>query len=116
MFSGKVYNLEVEGAHSYTTSCGAVHNCGDVMEVYVSIKDNKVVDAKFKTFGCCAAIAASDAVCELVKGRTVDEALKLAKQDIVDFLGELPALKIHCSVLGIDALKAAIKDYQRKKE
>jgi len=90
--------------------------CGDLMEVYISVKNNKVVDAKFKTFGCCAAIAASDAVCELVKGKTVEQALKLTKQDVVDFLGELPALKIHCSVLGIDALKAAVKDYKSKKK
>jgi nitrogen fixation NifU-like protein len=90
--------------------------CGDVMKVEVKVVDNIVVDAKFKTFGCCAAIAASDAVCELVKGKTVDEALAMTKQEIVDHLGGLPHLKIHCSVLGIDALKAAVKDYQEKQK
>jgi nitrogen fixation NifU-like protein len=90
--------------------------CGDVMEFYIEVKDGKIVDAKFKTFGCCAAIAASDAVCELAKGKTLDQALALTKQDVVKFLGELPTLKVHCSVLGIDALKAAIKDYKSKKK
>jgi nitrogen fixation NifU-like protein len=88
--------------------------CGDVMHVEVRIEDNIVVEAKFKTFGCCAAIAASDAICDLVKGKTVEDALKLTKQDVVDYLGTLPQLKVHCSVLGIDALQAAIRDYQEK--
>jgi nitrogen fixation NifU-like protein len=102
---------EIEGA----SGTGEVGNpaCGDVMKVTVKVEDGKVVDAKFKTFGCCAAIAASDAVCELVKGKTVEEALNITKQDIINFLGgELPQLKIHCSILGVDALKAAIKDSQ----
>ena len=90
--------------------------CGDVMRVEVKIEGNIVRDAKFKTFGCCAAIAASDAVCELVKGKTVEQALAMTKQEIVDHLGGLPQLKVHCSVLGIDALKAAIKDYKEKKK
>jgi NifU-like protein involved in Fe-S cluster formation len=113
-FSGPVYNLEVEGDHSYVTSCAAVHNCGDIMQVYVKIKGEKIVDAKFKTFGCCAAIASSDAVCELVKGKTLDEALTLTKDDIVKYLGDLPPVKVHCSLLGVDALKKAVKDYKDK--
>lgn len=115
-FFGLVHNLEVEKSHSYTTSCAAVHNCGDVMKVEVRIKDNIIKDARFKTFGCCAAIAASDAVCELVKGKTVEEALSLTKQDVVEHLGGLPDFKVHCSILGIDALKAAVRDYQEKQK
>ena len=103
---------ELKGANGI----GEVGNpaCGDVMKVEVRIVDGIVVEAKFKTFGCCAAIAASDAVCELVRGKTIKEAMDLTKQDVIDFLGALPTLKIHCSVLGIDALKAAIADYQEK--
>ena len=89
--------------------------CGDVMKVEVKIEGGIVKDAKFKTFGCCAAIAASDAVCDLVKGKTIEEALSMTKQDIVDYLGGLPQLKVHCSVLGIDAMKAAIMDFQKKR-
>jgi len=122
-----MYSCKVMEHFSHPKNVGTLKNpsgtgkvgnpvCGDLMEVYISVKNNKVVDAKFKTFGCCAAIAASDAVCELVKGKTLEQALKLTKQDVVDFLGELPALKIHCSVLGIDALKAAVKDYKAKRK
>ncbi len=89
-------------------------SCGDVMQVQLKVKDNKILDAKFKTFGCCAAIASSDAVCELIKGKTIDEALKLTKEDVIKFLGELPPVKVHCSILGIDALKKAVKDYKDK--
>jgi nitrogen fixation NifU-like protein len=121
MYSEKVMdhfkNPKNVGEIADASGVGEVGNpaCGDVMHVSVKIKDNKIVDAKFKTFGCCAAIAASDAICELVKGKTVEEALNMTKQDVIDFLGgELPQLKVHCSVLGIDSLKAAIKDYQSK--
>lgn len=104
------------GEIEHADGTGEVGNpaCGDVMKVEVRIVDNVIKDAKFKTFGCCAAIAASDAVCDLVKGKTVEEALAMTKQDIVDHLGGLPQFKVHCSVLGIDALKAAIKDFQEK--
>ena len=89
--------------------------CGDVMKVHIKVEDGVIKEAKFLTFGCCAAIAASDAVCELVKGKTLDEALALTKQDVIDYLGgELPQLKVHCSILGIDALKDAVKDYKEK--
>ncbi|MFH1668550.1 MAG: iron-sulfur cluster assembly scaffold protein [Candidatus Woesearchaeota archaeon] len=94
--------------------CGKVGNpsCGDVMLVQIKVEDGRITDAKFKTFGCCAAISASDAVCELVKGKTLEEAAKLTKDDIVKFLGDLPCVKIHCSILGIDGLKKAIEDYK----
>lgn len=85
--------------------------CGDVIEVYVKIEKDVLVDVKFKTFGCCAAIASSDAVCTLVKGKSIEQALKLTKDDVVKFLGTLPTLKVHCSILGIDALKKAIENY-----
>jgi len=88
--------------------------CGDIMNVFIEVKDGRIVDAKFKTFGCCAAIASSDAVCELVKGKTLDEALTLTKDDIVKYLGDLPPVKVHCSLLGVDALKKAVKDYKDK--
>lgn len=88
--------------------------CGDVLRLYIKVKDGKIVDAKFQTYGCVAAIASSDVLCDLVKGKTLDEAEKVTNKDIVKALGELPSVKIHCSVLGSEALKKAIKDYRRK--
>jgi len=89
--------------------------CGDVMQVFIKVKNNKVVDAKFKTYGCAAAISASDALCELVKGKTIQAASKITREDIVKFLEGLPLIKIHCSVLGIETLHEAIKNYKAKK-
>ena len=105
------------GALEDANGVGTVGNpaCGDVIEVYVKIESDILVDVKFKTFGCCAAIASSDAVCALAKGLNVTQALELTKADVVQFLGTLPTLKVHCSILGIDALKVAIDDYQKKK-
>ena len=88
--------------------------CGDIMEMYIKVKDNVIVDAKFKTFGCGAAIATSSMVTELVKGKTLDEALKISNQTVIEALGGLPAVKRHCSVLAEDALKSAIDDYLKK--
>ena len=88
--------------------------CGDVLKLFIKIKNNKITDTKIQTYGCVAAISAADILCELIKGKTIKKALKVRHQDIVDYLGGLPALKIHCSVLGIRALKAAIKDYKSK--
>ncbi len=92
--------------------------CGDVMELYLKIKkigDTAVIkDVKFHTMGCAAAIATSDMACELIKGKTIQEALKINYQDIVDGLGDLPPIKIHCSILAKQGLKAAIEDYQEK--
>ena len=78
-------------------------------------KDDKIEDIKFKTFGCAAAIATSSVMTDLAKGKTIQEALEITNEQIVQGLGELPPVKIHCSVLAADALKAAIKDYQKKK-
>jgi len=88
--------------------------CGDIMELYIKVKDNVITDAKFKTFGCGAAIATSSMVTELVKGKTIDEALKISNRAVAEALGGLPPIKMHCSVLAEEALKSAIEDYQRK--
>jgi len=89
-------------------------NCGDIMEVFLKVKDDRIVDVKAKTFGCVAAIATTSMMTKLVKGKSVDEAEKITKDDIVKALGDLPPLKYHCSILGIDALKRAIEDYRKK--
>jgi nitrogen fixation NifU-like protein len=85
--------------------------CGDVMELYIKVKDGTIVDAKFKTFGCAAAIATSSMVTEMVKGKSIKEALKISNKAVVEALDGLPAAKVHCSVLAEDVLKAAIEDY-----
>jgi nitrogen fixation NifU-like protein len=88
--------------------------CGDIMEMYIKVKDGVIVDAKFKTFGCGAAIATSSMATELVKGKPIEEALKLTNQAVAEALGGLPAIKMHCSVLAEDAFKAAVNDYLLK--
>ena len=97
---------------------GTVGNpvCGDLMTVYIKVKNNKLEDIKFKTFGCGAAIATSSMITELAKGKTIEEALKITRGDVADSLGGLPPVKMHCSNLAADALHAAIKDYLEKKE
>ena len=87
--------------------------CGDVMKLQIMVEDNKIVDAKFKTFGCGSAIASSSLATEWIKGKTLDEAEKLKNTEIVEELS-LPPVKIHCSVLAEDAIKAAISDYKGK--
>ena len=88
--------------------------CGDVMEISIKVKDNIIEDARFKTFGCCAAIATSSMVTELVKGETLEEAEKISKQAVADALDGLPPAKMHCSNLAADALHGAILDYREK--
>ena len=88
--------------------------CGDLMEIHIKVKDGKITDAKFQTFGCGAAIATSSMVTELAKGKTVDEAAKISRNDVANELDGLPPVKMHCSNLASDALKAAIEDYQQK--
>jgi len=90
--------------------------CGDAMKIYIKVKDGRIVDAKFKTFGCGAAIAVSSMVTEMVKGKTLDEALSISKEAVANELGGLPPQKMHCSNLGADALKKAIEDYRSKQE
>jgi nitrogen fixation protein NifU and related proteins len=88
--------------------------CGDIMKIYFKIKDDKIKDVKFQTFGCVSAIAASDALCELAKGKTLEEAKKITNKDIIDRLKGLPSIKVHCSVLGAEGLKKAIMNYESK--
>ena len=88
--------------------------CGDVMELYIKINDNKIIDAKFKTFGCGAAIASSSMLTELIKGKSVEEALKISNRAVVEALDGLPPVKMHCSVLAEEAFKSAIEDYLAK--
>lgn len=88
--------------------------CGDVMKLTIRVEEGHIVDARFKTFGCGAAIATSSMVTEMVKGKTLDEALQISNKAVAKSLGGLPKVKMHCSVLAEDALKAAIDDYRKK--
>ncbi len=88
--------------------------CGDVLEIYLKIKNNKIIDIKVKTFGCIAAIVTSSLLTDMVKGKTLEQAKKIKKGGIVKKLDGLPVIKIHCSVLAIDALHKAIENYERK--
>jgi len=85
--------------------------CGDIMELYIKVNNNTIVDAKFKTFGCGAAIATSSMVTEMVKGKTIGEALEISNRAVAEALDGLPPIKMHCSVLAEEALKSAIDDY-----
>lgn len=85
--------------------------CGDIMKMYLKIKDNRIEDAKFETFGCGSAIASSSMATEMIKGKTIDQALAVTNRQVVDALGGLPAHKLHCSVLAEESIKSAIKDY-----
>ena len=90
--------------------------CGDVMEIFLHIKDDIIKDIKFKTFGCTAAIASTSIATEMVKGKTLDEAYNLTRNDVAKELGGLPAIKMHCSNLAADALREAINNYRKKKK
>ena len=88
--------------------------CGDIMKLYIRVKDNRITEAKFKTFGCGAAIATSSKITELVKNKTLEEAEKISKQTVAEALDGLPANKMHCSNLAADALHKAIEDYKSR--
>ncbi|MDR0900164.1 MAG: Fe-S cluster assembly scaffold protein NifU [Methanobrevibacter sp.] len=88
--------------------------CGDMMTIYIKVKDDKIDDIKFKTFGCGAAIATSSMITELAKGKTVDEAYAISRNDVAEALDGLPDVKMHCSNLAADALQAAIENYRSK--
>ena len=105
---------EIENA----SGSGTVGNakCGDIMKMTIKVEKGVIVDVKFKTFGCGAAIATSSKATELVKGKTIDEALQLTNKMVADSLGGLPAVKVHCSVLAEEALHEAISDYKRRLE
>jgi len=106
------------GEIEHPDGVGRVGNpvCGDIMELYIKVENDKIVDAKFKTFGCGAAIATSSMVTELVKNRTIDEALKISNKAVAEALGGLPSIKMHCSVLAEEALKKALDDYRRRNQ
>lgn len=118
-YAGPVLNLEVEGVHSYLVEAAALHNCGDVMRMFIKIgrKDGEeyIEDVKFQTLGCGAAIATSSIATEMIKGKSLAEALKLTNRAVADALGGLPPVKMHCSVLAEEAVQKAIEDYQKKK-
>ena len=105
---GKIDNADAIGEAGNT-------RCGDIMKIYIKVKKDKIQNIKFETLGCAAAIATSSAMTDLVKGKSLDDAEKLSDQDIVDSLGELPPVKIHCSMLATQALKDAIKKYKNSK-
>ncbi len=91
--------------------------CGDVMKIYLDVDENEVIrDVKFETFGCAAAIATSSMATEMVKGKTIDEALKITNRDVADELGGLPPEKLHCSLLAEEALRAAVGNYRQRKD
>lgn len=95
---------------------GTVGNpvCGDMMTIYIKVDEEKITDIKFKTFGCGAAVATSSMITELAKGKNLDEAMKITRNDVADNLGGLPPIKMHCSNLAADALHEAIKDYKSR--
>ena len=88
--------------------------CGDQMKMYIKVKDDKIEDIRWKTYGCASAIASTSALSELAKGKTLGEALKISAKDIDDYLGNLPKHKFHCSVLGYQALAKAIEKYRER--
>jgi nitrogen fixation NifU-like protein len=90
--------------------------CGDAMQIFIKVQDDRITEAKFRTFGCGAAIAVSSMVTEMVKGKTLDEALSISKEAVAAELDGLPPQKMHCSNLGADALRKAIEDYKSKKK
>ncbi|MBE5749073.1 MAG: Fe-S cluster assembly scaffold protein NifU [Clostridiales bacterium] len=106
---GKIDNADGVGTVGNAT-------CGDIMKIYLKIENNIIVDAKFQTFGCAAAIATSSTATEMIIGKTIDEAERLTNADVVENLGGLPAQKMHCSVLAEEAIREAIKDYRAKQK
>ena len=106
-------NPRTVGSIDDASGVGEVGNakCGDIMKMYLQIKDGIISDVKFETFGCGSAIASSSMATELIKGKTIDEALAVTNKQVVDALGGLPAQKLHCSVLAEESIKAAVKDY-----
>ena len=121
MYSDKVIdhfnNPRNMGEISDADGIGKVGNkvCGDVMYIYIKVKDDRIADIKFKTMGCAAAIATSSIITELAKGKTLDEAMKITKESVSDALEGLPPIKQHCSNLAADGLHKAIEDYRERK-
>ena len=90
--------------------------CGDIMKIYLDIKDDKISDIKFKTFGCAAAIASTSALTQIAKGKTLSDAKKLTMKDVEEELGKLPQIKKHCAAMSVEALGKAIEDYENKNQ
>lgn len=122
-----MYNEKVMEAFAHPKNVGEIENpdglgkvgnaaCGDIMQITLRIENDRIKDAKFKTFGCAAAIATSSTATEMVKGMTLDEALKVTNSMVVEKLEGLPPQKLHCSVLAEEAIKAAIEDYRSKQK
>jgi nitrogen fixation protein NifU and related proteins len=103
---------EIQDASGVGTEGNPV--CGDLMTIYITVEDDVITDIKFKTFGCGAAIATSSMITEMAIGKTLDEALKITRDDVAEELEGLPPVKMHCSNLAADALRAAIEDYKKK--
>lgn len=122
---GDIYSEKVKDHFFHPRNVGEINNpdgvgtvgnptCGDVMTIFIKVKNGIIDDIKFKTFGCTAAIATSSVLTELVKGKKIEDALKITRDDVANELGGLPSIKMHCSNLAADALKEAIKDYKNK--
>lgn len=122
-----MYNDKVLKAFEEQKNMGVLENangigmvgsaeCGDIMKMYLYVENNVVKDASFQTYGCAAAIASSSTATEMIKGKTIEEALKLKNSEVVEALEGLPPQKIHCSVLAEEAIKAAIDDYIKNKK
>jgi len=110
-------NAKNAGSLKGANAKGEVGNvqCGDVMKLYLRVGEGEVIeDAKFKTFGCVAAIISTDAVCDLIRGKTLEEARGVTNADVLSLIGEVPAQKIHCSVMAQEVIEAAIKDYHKR--
>ena len=120
-----MYNEKVLDAFQNPKNVGEIENpdgigtvgnesCGDIMQITLKIENEVITDAKFKTFGCAAAIATSSTATEMIKGMTVEQALQVTNKKVIETLGGLPSQKIHCSVLAEEAIKKAIEDYRAK--
>ena len=120
-----MYNEKVMEAFQHPKNVGEIEDydgigtvgnavCGDIMQITIKVKDGKIADAKFKTFGCAAAVVTSSTATQMIIGMTLDEALKVTNAKVIEVLGELPPQKIHCSVLAEEAIKKAIEDYRSR--
>ena len=106
-FAGRIDNPSAEGEEGNL-------RCGDAIKFYITVKNKVITDIKFQTYGCIAAISASDILCEIVKGKTLDEVGKITFDDVVKVMGDIPPAKLHCSVLAINALKKTIDNFEKK--
>lgn len=108
-YTGEIENADAIGKAGNPT-------CGDVLKIFLEIEDDVIKKARFKTYGCIAAIASSDGLCEMLEGKTIEEAEEITGKEISSNLGELPPVKHHCSILGTEALKNALENYRKNRE